>query len=231
MRDEALYPNWFAMYAQGYFERNLADLAGKPGLRFLQIGAYTGDATAWLFEHVLTAPNSTLTDVDTWQGSAEDLHEPMDFVEVERIYDERTASLQQAKRLAKFKGTSQAYLRQAPQLAFDFIYIDGAHTSYAVLNDAVHAYPCLRSGGLLAFDDYKWHSGHGRLAEPAVAIDAIADVYADRLTRRDGPPDELQVWFVKIGGADEEAYHGRSEVNGRWGAWRRGYARPKRSIR
>jgi len=108
-RDEAQYPNWFVQYAQGYFERHLTRYAGKPGIRFLQIGAYTGDATAWLLDRVLTGPDAILVDVDTWSGSDEEGHEQMDFGEVERIYDSRTARMRSAGRLIKHKGTSKSF--------------------------------------------------------------------------------------------------------------------------
>jgi predicted O-methyltransferase YrrM len=198
-RDETLYPNWFELYADRYFAHHLAPYAGRADVRFLQIGAYTGDATVWLFEHVLTGAGSTLTDVDTWRGSEEELHEPMDFAEVERIYDSRTAQMRAAGRLTKFKGTSKAFFDSHPDESFDFVYIDGDHTAFGVLNDAVRAYPLLRVGGLIGFDDYLWQSGKDRLSEPAPAIDAIADLYSDRLERLEDVVDGREVWFRKTG--------------------------------
>ena len=44
------YPNWFEMTAKENFESQLLPLAGKFNLRFLQIGAFTGDATVWLVD-------------------------------------------------------------------------------------------------------------------------------------------------------------------------------------
>src|SRR4051812_16718910 len=84
-------PNWVAAYADGFFERHLTSLAGKPGLRFLQIGAFTGDASVWLLENILTDPSAFLVDVDTWSGSDEPEHEPFDWADVESTYDARMA--------------------------------------------------------------------------------------------------------------------------------------------
>jgi len=39
---------------------------------------------------------------------------------------------------------------------FDFIYIDGSHTAYDVLQDAILAHPLLKKGGLVIFDDFGW---------------------------------------------------------------------------
>lgn len=195
------YPNWFGHYADRFFEKHLTGLAGRPDLLFLQIGAFTGDASLWLFEHILTGPGSTLTDVDTWEGSDEPDHEHMDFAEVEQVYDDRTQAIAAPWRLIKFKGTSLDFFSCEPDL-YDFIYIDGDHTAVGVLSDAVHAYPLLKPGGLIAFDDYLWRSGKGRLHDPGPAIDVIADLYSDRLVKLDDPvltgEQGLQVWFRKI---------------------------------
>jgi predicted O-methyltransferase YrrM len=187
------YPNWFGHYAQGFFARHLAPLAGRPGLRFLQVGAFTGDASVWLLDNILTDASSELTDVDTWEGSDEPEHDAFDFADVERVYDERTAKYVEDMRLIKYVGCSRDFFQAPAETCeeYDFIYIDGAHTAADVLSDAVRAYPTLKVGGLLAFDDYLWKSGKGRLHDPAPAIDAFIDLHSDRIDVIDGG---LQVW-------------------------------------
>jgi predicted O-methyltransferase YrrM len=78
---------------------------------------------------------------------------------------------------------------------YDFIYIDGDHTSYGVIKDAVAAYEYLNVGGILAFDDYMWSAGLGVLNEPKLAIDAFWNIYQGRLELilRD-----YQCWFRKV---------------------------------
>jgi hypothetical protein len=78
---------------------------------------------------------------------------------------------------------------------FDFIYIDGDHTAYGVMKDAVNAYECLSIGGILAFDDYMWPSGKGVYNEPKVAIDAFLAVYGNRIKLIQ---KSYQVWCVKL---------------------------------
>ena len=46
------YPNWFKQTAEDNFKTQLTPLAGKFNLRFLQIGAFTGDATVWLVDNI-----------------------------------------------------------------------------------------------------------------------------------------------------------------------------------
>ena len=66
------YPNWFNINAIKYFDLILPRrFANKPLLDFLQIGTYTGDASEWLLDNILTDESSWLTDVDTWCGSEE----------------------------------------------------------------------------------------------------------------------------------------------------------------
>lgn len=165
------YPNWFAQTAQGNFEHFLTPLAGKSGLQFLQLGAYTGDATQWLCEKILTGEGSWLHDVDTWQGSNEPAHDEIDFNEVRKIYKSRIAM----QPVTSWVDNTTHYLidtAREREDRFDFIYVDADHTTVGVILDAELSWLLLKSGGIMAFDDYTWghESGDPRLA-PQVGID------------------------------------------------------------
>lgn len=182
-------PDWFTGgYAEQAFARHLLPLAGQP-IQCLQIGAYCGDASVWMLENVLTEVGSWLVDVDTWGGSAEIDHEAIDFAAVEEFHAERVKAY---SRIGRFKGTSDAYFDMIPA-PFDFIYIDGAHTSEQVLRDAVNADRYLKVGGLMAFDDYRW--GGGARDVPAPAIDAFLRCYEQRYSVLE---IDLQVWVRKV---------------------------------
>lgn len=165
------YPNWFERSAKDNFELILKDFAGKPDLRFLQLGVYTGDASVWLLDNILTDSSSTLTDVDTWAGSDESVHKAMDFEDIWQTY------------LKKVKDYDNVYPIKSSTSGFfngytddgdwwlDFIYIDADHTAAGVLNDAVLAWQHLKTGGIMAFDDYTWASDSGQdLHTPKPAI-------------------------------------------------------------
>ncbi len=186
------YPNWFACYADEFFARHLSHLAGKPDLRFLQVGVFTGDASVWLLDNVLTDRSSVLVDVDTWEGSDEPEHEPFDWVDVRKTYRDKVVG---DRRVETNTSTSRDYLSEwhGP---FDFIYIDGDHTAAGVLSDAVRAFEILHIGGLMAFDDYQWKpypDAPAHLA-PAMAIDTFTACYQDRLEIIEAG---LQVWVRK----------------------------------
>ena len=167
------YPNWFAKTAEYNFEAFLKPLAGRSDLNFLQLGVFTGDASLWLLENILTSETSNLTDVDTWEGSDEPDHEPMDFDDVWKTYLKKITSHLNVYFLRQ-RTTDYLVnvLADPPYKMFDFIYIDADHTTVGVLMDAELSWLLLKSGGIIAFDDYTWghESGDPRLA-PQVGID------------------------------------------------------------
>jgi predicted O-methyltransferase YrrM len=193
------YPNWFAQSAQSNFDVLLQRFAGDPALHFLQLGAYTGDASVWMLENILTGQYSKLTDVDTWEGSKELAHEDMDFDEVYNIYQNKISKYWKQVRVERCTTTDYLLAQYGCDRPlgeyFDFIYVDADHTTVGVLLDAELSWPLLKSGGIMAFDDYTWghESGDPRLA-PMVGVDLF-------LHRHQGEYELLakntQVWLKK----------------------------------
>ena len=184
------YPNWFD--GQRYnFENHLLHLAGEPNLKFLQIGVYTGDASIWLCENILTDETSFLYDIDTWTGSDEKEHEHIDFNKVLEYYKERIAAL---KSTVWLRMTSDEYFKQNKTIDFDFIYIDGDHTAEQVAKDAKNAWLLLKPGGIMAFDDYLWGQDMPSELTPKPAIDNFLSEYAGRYWLLS---QDYQVWIQK----------------------------------
>lgn len=172
-------PNWFAQDGQLNFYNQLSEYADRP-IRALQIGAYTGDASVWMYYNILKHPDSILIDVDTWSGSDEPAHHEMNWQSVETIYDAKTSQGRLDKKIVKFKGTSDWFFKNNVEM-YDFIYVDGDHTAPSVIKDAVNSFDCLKPGGIIAFDDYQWSAGLGVSKEPKAAIDAFYTIYIDRI--------------------------------------------------
>jgi predicted O-methyltransferase YrrM len=153
------YPNWFQFSAFHNFKAQLGHLAGKPNLRFLQLGVYTGDASEWLLENIVTGENSILIDVDVWGITNEALYKEFDWQEIKDIYSKRVAF---SDKVESLQMQTQDYLAGCNESIqdisdlFDFIYIDGDHEAKSVQADAEGSWPLLKSGGILAFDDYVW---------------------------------------------------------------------------
>lgn len=183
------YPNWFD--GQKYnFENNLATLKGKPDLKFLQIGVYTGDASEWLLTNILTDLSSTLLDVDTWEGSDEREHEDMDFNEVYEFYKKR---MEPYPNVRSVRNSSENFLR-SNKTEWDFIYIDGDHTEKAVYADAIGAWSLLKNGGILAFDDYLWGQDKHPSLRPMLAIDRFLK---EKQGKYEILSKDYQVWIQK----------------------------------
>lgn len=186
-----LRPNWFEQEslgefsAKGQFEKFLTPMMQTRGLRFIQIGVFAGDASLWLCQNALGVDDH-LDDVDTWEGD----YQGSDQRQIEAIYDQRMIGY--SHKVSKFKMTSAEYFASPDVPAADFIYIDGDHNATSVLEDAVRAWPNLKRGGIMAFDDY---SDLGEEHEhPHVAIEAFLAVYGSKveiLSRA------LQVWVRK----------------------------------
>lgn len=188
------YVNWFSNDGQNNFSAHLLHSFSSRSSRYLQIGAYTGDASVWLYENILKHSNSVLIDVDTWEGSEEPVHYEMNWHTVESLYDSKTFTARAGRKIIKYKGTSDNFFKNNREM-YDFIYIDGDHTAYGVLKDAVAAYECLNVNGIIAFDDYQWSAGLGAIKEPKMAIDAFSSIYADKLEEMFSG---YQCWFKKI---------------------------------
>jgi predicted O-methyltransferase YrrM len=188
-------PNWFlAVGAPEIFERHLSEKRMEE-IHCLQVGAYKGDASAWLMENILFHPKSTLTDVDTWGGSNEVAHDALDWNEVEQAYDTQTSQYVESGRLIKKKMSSDEFFAtKDSEDLYDFIYIDGDHEAVPVLKDGMNAVEALKVGGILAFDDYQWDAGKGPAYRPRPAVDAIMLCYSNRFKVLE---IGLQVWLVK----------------------------------
>lgn len=185
------YPNWFAHTAQANFKEFLLPLAGQP-IKCIQLGAFTGDASVWMAENVLTHDSARLLDVDTWKGSDEEAHHEFDWADLKQTYIDKTRGL---FKIQVYHGSTVSFLTSSMATTSDFIYIDADHTTVGVILDAELSWPLLKSGGIMAFDDYTWQheSGDPRLA-PQVGIDLF-------LHRHQGDYELLakntQVWIRK----------------------------------
>lgn len=194
------YPDWFSPFAKPNFEKHLLPLAGKPDLKFLQLGVFTGDASVWLLENVLTGDNSELTDVDTWKGAGnEPVQDAMDFDDVYKTYFSKVS--QYKKRFNIRRCTTAEFLlaQYGPDRPlgehFDFVYVDAHHTSASTFMDSELSWPLLKSGGLLSIDDYEWQNIDGiDIHAPKLGIHMFLD-------RHKGEYEELernsQVWLRK----------------------------------
>jgi len=164
--------DWFSHNIPG-LERVMALLPQKQA--FLEIGAFEGRSTVWFCEY-LDKTWGEFDVIDTWSGSEE--HDGIDFDAVKRRFDNNVGNMEQVN---PFVGTLFQFLSEGPAPEYDFIYIHGSHQAHDVLGDACMAWPMLRKGGIMVFDDYLWGINKNPLHTPKMAVDAFMACYREQL--------------------------------------------------
>jgi SAM-dependent methyltransferase len=138
---------------------DLAKLKGKENIKFLEIGCFEGRATNYLLENILTGEGSEIHVVDTFEGSREEAGMKWDDnYDFDALYNKFKRNVSKYEDRVKIhRGMSGDILKSDFEKdTFDFIYIDGSHTAYDVLQDAILAHSLLKVGGIIIFDDFGW---------------------------------------------------------------------------
>lgn len=140
-------------YSTDWFDHNiphwrtwLAPLAGKPGLRALEIGSFEGRSTRWLCQNILTASDSRI--------------DCLDLFEIDPVYGNyherfRSNTADWSDRIREYHGPSYASLKLLGG-PYDIVYVDGWHSAFGAMADGLMAWPMLNVGGVMIFDDYLW---------------------------------------------------------------------------
>ena len=165
--------------------------------RYLELGSFKG-RSLFLASVLAKAYDSgqsscVFTCIDSWEGGDEHKVSGVDMPLTESAFDEVMAICQESiapkhARFEKIKSLSRDGLLslQGRTRFYDFIFIDASHRAQDVLSDAILAWPLLRKGGIMVFDDYSWvpvHSSHFSILEsPKLGIDSFLACYADELT-------------------------------------------------
>lgn len=148
--------NWFEVNIP-HWERWLADFRGKPGLRALEIGSFEGRSAHWLCKHILTAQDSRIDCCDLFAN------DPV-YGDYHRRFRNNTAEF--GDKIVEHAGYSFDTLRRIDG-DFDIVYIDGWHSAFGAMADGVMAWPLLKVGGVMIFDDYFWvPPKHGKPQKP-----------------------------------------------------------------
>lgn len=161
------------------FNSLLGHLKQRENIHFLEIGSFEGRSSCWFFEnYILNSNGSTLTCVDTWEGSME--HNDQQKNQIWDIFNSNVSEYNKDKLLVR-RGLSRNILRDLPLENYDFIYIDGSHTTRDVLEDAVLAFDLLKINGIITFDDYNWKWFSDPLLNPGDGINSFIKCYAHQL--------------------------------------------------
>jgi predicted O-methyltransferase YrrM len=177
--------DWFH-WSPKVWEQLVPLLSGEAGKRtFIEIGSFEGRSTVWIAENMMQNGDWIIC-IDTWEGGEE--HSAEDMAAVEARFDHNTQLFgikhNYERVINKNKGKSTHYLAYElhdQKTQADFIYIDGSHTAPDVLTDACMAWPLLKQGGIMVFDDYLWGTPRDILHRPKIAIDAFVNIFAEEV--------------------------------------------------
>jgi predicted O-methyltransferase YrrM len=149
---------------------------------FLEIGSFEGRSTVWIVENMMEG-DGNITCIDTWEGGEEHINGEISGAEESFLYNMELLQTRKAFGLSVRKGKSVDELAAclAAGETYDFIYIDGSHIAKDVLTDACMAWPLLKKGGLMVFDDYMWGNPRDILHRPKIAVDAFTTMFAEEL--------------------------------------------------
>ncbi len=152
------------------WQKVLAPRAGKPNLRYLEVGVFEGRSLVWAFEHVLTHPSSSAVAIDLFA-----------FPGLEERFRENLKRAGVDRRTQVLVGHSNEELRGLAPDSFDIIYIDGSHLAKDTLRDGVLAWDLLKVGGILIFDDYLYDLHLPLELRPQVAIKTIISAFHNQI--------------------------------------------------
>jgi len=168
--------DWFSNNISRWQTYVVPYLKSLPGpIKCLEVGVYEGRSALWTVEQcLLKNPASQIWLVDTWtrKGSWKA------FLKNLSLFKEYHPKVRQDK-LVVCRGEYAEVLR-SPELSdqqFDFIYLDLHGDSKDMIETAVHAWPLLKPGGMLVFDDYTSSQEHDGACMKQ-GIDAFLDLYA-----------------------------------------------------
>lgn len=169
--------NWTTDIPKGsrnIFVNVLELLRTKEKPMILEIGTFVGTS---IIEMLKILPNAIGFAIDNWKIEKKECNYEKDikstFLENVKI---------SGKNITLFEGESNKVLRYLLNNGerFDLIYVDGSHKLLDVVSDLILSWEILKSGGILAIDDYLWVY-EGKM-ECKTAIDYFMNLYKDEYT-------------------------------------------------
>ena len=120
-------------------------------LAYLEVGVYEGRSACFMLDNVLTHPDSHATLIETWAYAGAKNFQTGPEVEARA----RRNLARHTAKVTIHKGDSKRILPTLAKDSFDVAYIDGSHEKPDCLVDALLAWPLLKTGGMMLFDDYR----------------------------------------------------------------------------
>lgn len=178
MSEYSFTVDWFSKHTSTW-EKYLSQFKGRY-IWYLEIGVFEGRSATWMFENILTNPDSRAYLVDPFEAGYGKHNLLIDF---DGVRERLSSNIKQWEdRVCLYDKSSAEFFRSAPKNPrYSIIYIDGDHKAKNVLQDAVSAFEILENGGVMILDDYNWPVVVEVHNHPRTAIDAFLNIYKDDL--------------------------------------------------
>ena len=171
---------WFRKVKHEFMPRVL-EFAGEP-ITYVEIGCWMGASAMRVASEVLTHPESHGYGIDPYEELTKGMvecavvkhtGERMEQVVMKTAHEQLTKAVGDRDNWTWIRERSQYALSHWQYGDIDLLYIDGLHNTMTVVSDFCLAWPFLKEGSGVIFDDYKLGSerGVGSVPEAITAID------------------------------------------------------------
>lgn len=190
-------PNWFCG-AELYCR--FVDSVSGPAVA-VELGAWKGRSAGFMGVEIANSGKPIrFTTVDHWRGSScEESHASDPDVQAGRLYDAFLENIRPVREFVNIvRDDSVAAAATFEDESIDFLYVDASHTYEGVLRDLMAWYPKVKTGGVIAGDDWCF-ADRGELGVRYAVSDFFAPSLASLKIERGSAPNEnwLQWSIVK----------------------------------
>ena len=124
------------------------------GSHFVEVGALLGKSSSYMAVEIVNSGKDIKYDrVDHWLGSSEhEVVQELQDIDMFKVFTENMKPVEGYYNAIR-KTSTEAFSSYEDE-SLEFVMIDGDHSQSAVENDITNWLPKIKSGGLLAGDDY-----------------------------------------------------------------------------
>ncbi len=150
--------------------------------RVLEIGAFDGVSANVMLDAIFPHQEST---VDTIDPFFPDPTTRLVNKGIRALFEENCRRGGHGDRVKLHVGSSlevlSRMLAEGMRESFDMVFVDGSHLAADVMTDAALAWPLLKPGGTLVFDDFQWGNDRPPHRRPREAILAFEAAFVEKL--------------------------------------------------
>jgi predicted O-methyltransferase YrrM len=156
---------------------------------FVEIGCWKGRSAAYMGVEIANSGKPiTFYTIDTFQGSDEPAHKVDPIIKKGKLYEHATKNLRPVDEFVQIiMADSVRISSEFEDDSVDFLLIDGDHTHKGVTKDLQAWYPKIKTGGIIAGDDWRWNSVRS----------AVEEFFPNSEIETDFGPEKNKCWRVR----------------------------------